>query len=311
MRTGILACMAITCLMFAGCETKKAINAGGLLEASIKGDSLVLESKGAMEEVNLTLNVHYEDATKTPVTRYWATWGAGEEKSVELPRSGHVQKIEATGKAICKGQRVSLDVDWSFKSRFFDIARDMSAQRDAQAVYLAYKGMSELRNVRCVTTVEYYRKKRDRVVKEETWETWQVGEKKTIATPEPKAVAKVLCKGSAVRDGTPVEWDFSGEFDCSTIDDFDVNKNEGVFSHDVHVKYSGDRTLRDCKVVLTVYFDRGQCPAFERYWSSWTPNETKTLNINNSGAIQRIELSGTAKKDDEDMKLWLDVSWRR
>ena len=191
------------------------------------------------------------------------------------------------------------------------ISSQIQASRDADDIYLEYKkGRSDLHDVGCTISIKYRRKKHEDVEKREQWAIWKAGEKKKIDVMDARKVVEMSLCGGATRDGRRVMWvERSFTFDCSTIDDFRVRKNEGASAHDLHITYTGDDLLEDCTVAFTVYFDTNQRTVVERYWSSWKPSETKTLNISNSGNIQRALFKGTAKVDGEDVKLTYDAIW--
>jgi hypothetical protein len=99
-----------------GAEVGRGITlakSGGVFSHDLHLTNVSAQALGGCE---LVLTVYTEDGRREPVTLYWATWAAGEEKMVTVPARGRVERVTLTGAMTTAGTnqkgRVALTFDW-------------------------------------------------------------------------------------------------------------------------------------------------------------------------------------------------------
>jgi len=150
--------------------------------------------------------------------------------------------------------------------------------------------LASLTNVTVVITV--YSEDGEESNLNQNWPSWESEEAKTIDLPQAKGgFKKWKFRGIATLNGEVVLC--AGDFAKPSIS-FDIQKNEGAFSHDVYCTFDGPVEVSDVDATLVIYYDKGEKHEVKRYWASLKPNEKKTINIRGKGRIERFDLSGSA-----------------
>ena len=89
---------------------------------------------------------------------------------------------------------------------------------------------------------------------------------------------------------------------------FDAQIVGGILTHDIVLTNRSLRSLEQVELTITVYFE-SKVETYPRHWAYWKHDEPHTVNVPNSGRIQRITIAGTANADTDAVPVQLSADW--